>query len=308
MPKSASRCGCNCTTFITLLLIAGGAIAGAILYQDKTGKEIPFIGDLLPNATEATDLIGDTVGDLSDSIRDAWGDLDFDFEDVINADEPDSEGGLGIQDLEYSWNTKSGEGLELTVANALTPDWHDEFDKAMADWNLSPDMTLASSVVDVDLDCKPESGIMKVCNNDYGDVGWKGINEILTQGSTIVSSVAKMNEFYVGQFVNTGGTNIEDERQYTMCHEIGHGFGLPHQDEDFTNADLNSCMDYSMRPGANLIPNEQDFNSLTILYGETQSRRHLRQQQKQQQPLKYETSKYMLDGQQVERHIVYLPA
>jgi len=289
------ECGCNCFTFILVILVAGGAIAGAIIYQDKTGNEIPFIGDKLPNATQ----VGDTISDVGDSIRDIdwpdWGDLDFDFEDVVNADEPDSEGAAGIQQLDYGWKTKNGEGLELNIANALTADWHDYFDKAIADWNGSPDMTLQSSVVAVDPDCIPESGIMKVCNNDYGDVGWKGINEILTQGSSIVASVAKMNEHYVGQFVNPGNTKIEDERQYTMCHEIGHGFGLPHQDEDFTNADLNSCMDYSARPGANLNPNEQDFNSLNMLYGQTQ--RFLRQ-----------TSNYDLAGLKVERHIFYLPA
>jgi len=290
------ECGCNCFTFFVVLLVAGGAIAGAIIYQDKTGNEIPFIGDKLPNATQ----VGDTFSGVGDTIKDInwpdWGDLDFDFEDVVNADEPDSAGGVGIQELDYGWKIKSGEGLELSIANALTADWHGFFDKAVEDWNKSLDMTLQSSVVTVDPDCIPESGIMKVCNNDYGDVGWKGINEILTQGNTIVASVAKMNEYYVGQFVQpSGNTNIEDERQYTMCHEIGHGFGLPHQDEDFTNKDLNSCMDYSMRPEANLIPNEQDFISLNTLYGEKE--RFLRQ-----------TSNYNLAGLKVERHILYLPA
>ena len=61
---------------------------------------------------------------------------------------------------------------------------------------------------------------MKVCNGNFGDTGWLGINEIeLEYGSRssvgyIVSSVAKMNEYYL----NKAGY---EKRLYTMCHEIG---------------------------------------------------------------------------------------
>jgi hypothetical protein len=75
-----------------------------------------------------------------------------------------------------------------------------------------------------------------------------------------------MNEYYL--------LNADDfERQYTMCHEIGHGFGLPHTDESFTNPSLGNCMDYTHTPSENLHPDESNYNRLTSLYGTVGNRR-----------------------------------
>jgi len=51
-----------------------------------------------------------------------------------------------------------------------------------------------------------------------------------------------------------------------MCQEIGHTFGLDHQDEDFGNADLGTCMDYSNNPGPNQQPNDHDYQQLDEIY------------------------------------------
>jgi hypothetical protein len=48
---------------------------------------------------------------------------------------------------------------------------------------------------------------------------------------------------------------------------MGHGFGLPHTDEDFTNKDLGNCMDYTNRPGNNKQPAKPNFMFLAQLYG-----------------------------------------
>jgi len=48
---------------------------------------------------------------------------------------------------------------------------------------------------------------------------------------------------------------------------MGHGYGLPHSDESFTNADLGNCMDYTNNPEANMFPGEHNFNFLAKMYG-----------------------------------------
>jgi hypothetical protein len=75
----------------------------------------------------------------------------------------------------------------------------------------------------------------------------------------IVTSVAKMNEYYLynAEYAN---------RQYTMCHEIGHGFGLPHTDENMHNSDMGNCLDYTSTPANNIHPGDVNFDRLASMY------------------------------------------
>lgn len=56
-----------------------------------------------------------------------------------------------------------------------------------------------------------------------------------------------------------------------MCHELGHGFGLPHWDEDFFNRNMGNCMDYTSNPRSNRKPDRSNFEFLAELYGEVGS-------------------------------------
>jgi hypothetical protein len=53
------------------------------------------------------------------------------------------------------------------------------------------------------------------------------------------------------------------EKQHVMCQEIGHLFGLDHQDE--SGAALGTCMDYSTDPGSQ-HPNAHDDAMLEQIY------------------------------------------
>jgi hypothetical protein len=53
------------------------------------------------------------------------------------------------------------------------------------------------------------------------------------------------------------------------CQELGHNIGLHHQDEDFYNTTLLTCMDYQVPPYEH--PNTHDFNQLDAIYGHTDS-------------------------------------
>lgn len=172
-------------------------------------------------------------------------------------------GGTHSQKDFSRWRS-SGEGLRLNIQNAVTRDWNLYFDLAVKDWdNGTPDaLTLTVTYANApDPKCSPIRGIMKVCNDWYGKTGWTGLNEVYyDENGYITYSIAKMNEDYLN-----GGT--DGEKQYVMCHEIGHGLGLPHRDESIANADLGTCLDYTRRPAENQHPDHVDYENLASLYG-----------------------------------------
>ena len=62
-----------------------------------------------------------------------------------------------------------------------------------------------------------------------------------------------------------------------MCQEIGHTFGLDHQDTNFTNTNKGTCMDYTNDPaGTNLdtnntAPNDHDYDMMVEIYAHLNS-------------------------------------
>jgi len=110
-----------------------------------------------------------------------------------------------------------GSGLDMELVNALDSQWYEYFDIAVSEWdNGSPDaLTLTTSTASQpDSDCSEITGLQKVCNGDYGETDWKGINKVLLQGGWIVSSMARMNDHFFADGAD------EAKRQYTMCHEM----------------------------------------------------------------------------------------
>jgi hypothetical protein len=157
------------------------------------------------------------------------------------------------------------DGLHLVVLNNLDreSEWNSIFRESISEWdNGSPDaVTLqVKRVKNYDPDCKAVRRSMKVCNGNYGPTDWRGVNQIILQDDYIITSTARMNDYYLE------GTN-RAQKMYTMCHELGHGLGLGHFDENFYNKDLNNCMDYTERPENNMHPDESNFKVLEELYG-----------------------------------------
>jgi hypothetical protein len=231
------------------LLICGVAISIAVLFLLGVFQtdNVPFLGNIFPG-----------VGD------DDWIDTD-----------PWSGNGVGpsgpISDSnDFSWSNK-GNGIRLEILNALDDSWQSTLQVAVANWDAGypiDSLTLSITQVAYEMDCKAVQSKLKVCNADYGPTRWRGLNEVLLnrRTNTIISSSAKMNEHYLR---NEGG----DQKLYTMCHELGHGFGLPHWDEDFYNKDLGNCMDYTNNFDANKHPDETNYEFLLDLYGATELRR-----------------------------------
>jgi hypothetical protein len=112
---------------------------------------------------------------------------------------------------------EDGNGLKVTIINALSNDWQTTFSLATADWNFGdPDaIEITEERGNPDPDCEAPDGKVIVCNGNYGDSKWRGVNEgILNPRGKMISSSARMNEYYL---LNMG----KGAWQYTMCHEIG---------------------------------------------------------------------------------------
>jgi len=260
----------------------------------------------------------DEIKDLGSGLGEYLGDLnftDFDFGDFTNVldDIPGDLGGLfdndpfagqgpGDGDMNGSHWPNKGKGLTLELQMALDDSWLGEFAMAVDDWETgTPDaLTLVRKDVAIDHTCRVVDGVMKVCNGNYGDSGWLGINEILqnTVDKEIQSSVAKMNEYYL--------LNADRyKRQFTMCHEIGHGFGLAHTDENFNNADLGNCLDYTRTPKNNLHPDETNFELLASMYGEVEDRRSRRRFLRRTSSFNDQLLKQYNDAIQELEHVQY---
>jgi len=241
---------------ITTLAVlgAGGFLIWKYALNEPTNMEEAQTGlqNLGKKAGEQWDEMD--LGNFTDVLDGLDG---LDFGDLFN-DDPK----LG-DNTTYLWRSDyiqpSNGGLQLKLLNALDDTWQSEFEQAVSDWKESDALTLTTEQVEVDHTCTRIDGFMVVCNANFGATGWVGINENSIVRDVIVSSVAKMNEYYLRN------ANY-DHRRFTMCHEIGHGFGLPHTDENPYNSNLGNCLDYTDDPESNLLPGDVNMEKLRGMY------------------------------------------
>lgn len=162
----------------------------------------------------------------------------------------------------YHWARQSNP-FTLRLADNVSMQWDAPLRLASGDWSTS---TVLDTVVVTGTanpkTCKPTSGRVEVCNAKYGSTGWLGIAQIWASGDHITQAVVKLNDTYF----NSPPYNTDAWRNFVTCQEVGHTFGLAHQDEDFGNTNLGSCMDYTSDPGTNQHPNTHDFDQLLTIY------------------------------------------
>jgi hypothetical protein len=166
----------------------------------------------------------------------------------------------------YHW-ARATNPLTLDVGDNVSGTWDRHLDDAVQDWNVSSVLNL--TVVGGGSDpatCPPNAGRIEVCNAAYGTTGWLGLAQIwVSSGSHITQATTKVNDtYFIQAFYNTSAW-----RQLVMCQEIAHGFGLDHQDENFNNPNLGSCMDYTNDPEgppSNEHPNAHDYAQLEEIY------------------------------------------
>ena len=168
----------------------------------------------------------------------------------------------------YHW-ARTANPFTVKLGGNVSSAWDSALVTASSDWNSSD--VLNTTVVAGSAkprNCRPTAGRVEVCSASYGSTGWLGVAQIWISGGThITQGTVKLNDTYF----NTPTYNTPPWRALVTCQEIGHTFGLDHQDENFSNANLGTCMDYTNDPSTNQHPNAHDYQELDIIYAHLDS-------------------------------------
>lgn len=169
---------------------------------------------------------------------------------------------------EHAWNDYHWERASnpITINHGDNVDpvkWGDRLMEALTDWT-------SSSVLDTPKvsgntspkACRPTGGMVEVCSADYGNNGWLGVAQIWVSGSHITQGTAKVNDYYHDR----EPYNSYSWKQLVMCQEVGHTYGLGHQNEDFNSDLTRSCMEYTSDPAGNESPDQHDYDMLDTIY------------------------------------------
>ncbi|HYW14818.1 MAG TPA: hypothetical protein VE891_01510 [Allosphingosinicella sp.] len=177
----------------------------------------------------------------------------------------------------HSWNNyhwkRTTTQISPPVGDNVTTAWDSYLSTAVSDWNRSSyiqsSLTAGQTTRST---CGPKAGRIEVCNYAYGATGWLGIAQIwLAADGHISQGTSKMNDTYYA----TAQYNTPAWRAAVMCQEIGHDYGLGHQDEDFNTDATNSCMEYTNVPAGNEHPDTHDYNQLASIYSHVHSASNL---------------------------------
>jgi hypothetical protein len=167
----------------------------------------------------------------------------------------------------YHW-ARASNPFTLKLGDNVSSTWDSHLATTASDWSQSSvlDTTVVAGGTNPK-NCRATSGRVEVCNRAYGFNGWLGVASIWISGSHITKGTVKVNDSYF----NTSTYNTPAWRNLVMCQEVGHTLGLDHQDEDFDNTPLGTCMDYSADPEPNQHPNAHDYEQLETIYAHLDS-------------------------------------
>ena len=187
--------------------------------------------------------------------------------------------GAGTASASHSWSTyhwgRTANPFTIKVGDNLTNGWSTYLSKASSDWNTSAVAKNTIVAGQSTKRCRATSGRDEICNGTYGSNGWLGLASISLSGGHIVQGTVKVNDTYF----NTSTYNNPNEKQHVMCQEIGHTWGLDHQDT--SGALFYTCMDYFSNTGADAgntgstSPNQGDYDQLLCIYDPASSGRTL---------------------------------
>jgi len=188
----------------------------------------------------------------------------------------------------------------ITITSALCDiNWTYRFNEALMDWGFSDDIFLDNYVYtddagntvcfddpnEVNLQHTPgeiiiyhhafdESEIPEGSEQAFAWTSWIYSEETLEIESVVIA--INDNKFQ-------GPADSYAHRQHVMCQEIGHALGIPERNEEHTDVNLGSCIDYTNSPQgggsfgpSDLLPGLVDFLDLRQIYRTEFNRRRLR--------------------------------
>jgi len=173
----------------------------------------------------------------------------------------------------HSWGVhwaRTANPFTIKLGDNLTTDWKAFLGHASRDWSANlygnPVRTAVVPGATTGRKCRPTPGQAEVCNARYGYTQWLGVASVWASGGHITQATVKVNDtYYSSSYYNTSIW-----RAAVVCQEVGHVFGLGHQDE--SGADFHTCMDYADNPDAdNTQPNRHDYEMLASIYSHPDS-------------------------------------
>jgi hypothetical protein len=172
----------------------------------------------------------------------------------------------------YHWARTNNNQFTLKLGDNVSGLWDSMLVTASNNWSNST--VLNTQIVagsTTPKRCRPTSGRVEVCSADYGGVQWLGVATIWLSNGHISQGTVKNNDHYFGN--STYRYNNTAEMQHVICQEIGHTFGLDHQDE--SGALFYTCMDYyhntSNSDTVSTSPNQGDYDELLCIYDATKN-------------------------------------
>ena len=168
----------------------------------------------------------------------------------------------------YHWQRTTTQ-ITPPVYDNVDARWDTYLSNAVVDWNKS---TVIESQLRPGTNdprkCRQVAGTIQACNAAYGRNGWLGLASISISGGHISSGTTKVNDSY---YTTGGYYDTPAWRASVMCQEIGHDYGLGHQDENQNDDRTTSCMEYTNNPVGNESPDQHDYDMLVSIYNHMES-------------------------------------
>lgn len=177
-------------------------------------------------------------------------------------------GFTGIASATHSWGgyhwARTENPFTLKLGDNVSGAWDPILSTSSSDWSVSDvlNTVIVPGGNKTAKNCRTTSGRVEICNAKYGNNGWLGVAQVWVSGLHITQGTVRLNDTYF----HTPTYNTTAWRNLVSCQEIGHAFGLDHQDENFDNVPLGTCMDYTRDPTPNQHPNVHDYEELDTIY------------------------------------------